>query len=303
MPHISNKANCMVMKKIYIVLAAAVIMASCRKDINAQNADTASSSQALGLKTAAISTTEATYFDSVFTRYGGGWTGGDAAVSYKLPDGRSLWLFGDSFLDTVYPNRTRPPVPFIHNTMVTMDANGGNFKTYYVGTPENPLPYFQAARNQYYWPATVLMNTANTEVYVFLDKIKQTTGGSFGFEITSVDVAILNYPDLSIKRIVTFSKGNFINWAGATLDDDDGYIYIYGPESTKYNKYIHVARTPKNKPFSKVTFFDGANWVDVPRNVSDNNALYLPDGTQIRFNPASGFSGAPGNLGARLVEG
>ena len=49
-------------------------------------------------------------------------------------------------------------------------------------------------------------------------------------------------------------------------------------------------------------YFDGNVWVDVPRNVSDSNALYLPDGTQIRFKPADGFSGTPGNLSARLVE-
>jgi uncharacterized repeat protein (TIGR01451 family) len=49
-------------------------------------------------------------------------------------------------------------------------------------------------------------------------------------------------------------------------------------------------------------YFDGTTWVDVSRNVSDTNALYLPDGTQIRFTPALNYNGTPGNLTARLVE-
>jgi hypothetical protein len=49
-------------------------------------------------------------------------------------------------------------------------------------------------------------------------------------------------------------------------------------------------------------YFDGSNWVDVPRGVSDSNAIYLPDNTPIRFNPAPNFTGTPGNLKARLVE-
>jgi hypothetical protein len=46
----------------------------------------------------------------------------------------------------------------------------------------------------------------------------------------------------------------------------------------------------------------GATWVDVPRNLSDTNALYLPDTTPLRFNPAPNFNGTPGNLKARVVE-
>ncbi len=46
----------------------------------------------------------------------------------------------------------------------------------------------------------------------------------------------------------------------------------------------------------------GTTWIDVPRTLSDTNALYLPDSTPIRFNPATNFNGTPGNLRARVVE-
>ncbi len=267
------------MRKIYLIITSVTLLAACDKEIakNKIAADN-SSAQKAGLTTTAVTTTEATYFDSVFTRYGGGWTGGDAAVSYKLPDGRVLWLFGDSFLDTVYPNRTRPRVSFIHNTMVTTDAVGGNFKTYYGGTQQSPLPYFKTTSKQYYWPAMAFMDEAKTKVYVFMDKVKTLTGGTGGFEVTGVDVGILNYPDLTIQKIVKFSTGYVINWAGASLEDEDGYIYIYGPESTTYNKYIHVARTPKNNPLSSVTYYNGTNWVG-----DSSKSVRLQDGVSESF--------------------
>src|SRR5258706_6082417 len=70
-----------------------------------------------------ITAIPATYFDSLFTRSESGqWTGGDVAYSHLLPDGRSFWLFGDSFVDTVFPDRHRPHDYFIHSTIVLTDA-------------------------------------------------------------------------------------------------------------------------------------------------------------------------------------
>ena len=39
-------------------------------------------------------------FNQLFTRFSE-WTGGDATYSVPLPDGRVLWMFGDSFIGTV----------------------------------------------------------------------------------------------------------------------------------------------------------------------------------------------------------
>jgi large repetitive protein len=49
-------------------------------------------------------------------------------------------------------------------------------------------------------------------------------------------------------------------------------------------------------------YLDGTTWTAVPRNLSDSNALYLPDATQLRFVPALNYNGTPGVLTARLVE-
>ncbi|MEP6845228.1 MAG: DUF5005 domain-containing protein [Panacibacter sp.] len=252
------------MKNFFTISLCLLLFTSCKKEFapsQAAGSDISSASNTM----AAISSTKATYWDSVFTRYGNGWTGGDAAISYKLPDGRVMWLWGDSFLDTVYPDRHRPIIGFIHNQMTTMNLQGANFTTYYGGTTQNPLPYFNIKGSRYYWPNLAFMNQQKTQVYVFLDKIKATgAGGAFGFKVVGVDVAILNYPDLSIKEIKPFSTGSAINWVGSAWEGDDGYIYIYGAESTKYNKYARVCRTPANDPLSTVTYYNGTTWKSAP---------------------------------------
>ncbi|MBK8566787.1 MAG: DUF5005 domain-containing protein [Saprospiraceae bacterium] len=71
---------------------------------------------------APISVSLATDFNQLFTRYSG-WTGGDATYSIPLPDGRNLWLFGDSFIGTVNANRSRPGGGLLRNAFVVQDGD------------------------------------------------------------------------------------------------------------------------------------------------------------------------------------
>src|SRR5438093_11757899 len=51
-----------------------------------------------------------TALSTMFTSYGNsgdGWTGADSTWSAKLPDGRELWMFSDTFLEPITPP-TRP---------------------------------------------------------------------------------------------------------------------------------------------------------------------------------------------------
>ena len=42
-------------------------------------------------------------FNTLFRTESGGWVAGDGTFSLELPGGRTLWLFGDSFIGTVNP--------------------------------------------------------------------------------------------------------------------------------------------------------------------------------------------------------
>ena len=128
---------------------------------------------------------------------------------------------------------------FIHNQMVTTDSLGGNFTTYFGGTKAAPKAYFEASNaNQYYWPTSAFVNQQQNKVYVMMVKVKpqQVVLKSVGTDVCHPD-----YPSLKNKRHQKFYVGDFIDWSSTTLNNGDGYIYLYGVESTKYNKYIHVA--------------------------------------------------------------
>src|SRR5437764_11886129 len=61
-------------------------------------------------------------FQALFSRTNG-WVAGDGALSVPLPDGRSLWLFGDSHIDDFDPStRTIPCLFQARNAAFLLDA-------------------------------------------------------------------------------------------------------------------------------------------------------------------------------------
>ena len=246
-----------------IILPAFLIIAvfsSCKKEIN-KNSTSSSQNNNSVVSPSGIIATPSAYWDSVFTRYGNGWTGGDIAYSYKLNDGRSVWFFGDSFLDTVYANRKRPVNGFIHSVFATTTNLGNDFTTIVGGTLQNPKTLFPAKDPIQYWSNCAFTNTSGTKLYVQLVTIKSTgEGGLFGFETIGNAIGIMSLPDFKLEKIITTNNSGKIDWSSNTYEEGD-YVYVYGAESTKYNKFIHVNRRKRNTPFKNIEFYNGSAWV------------------------------------------
>jgi hypothetical protein len=63
--------------------------------------------------------------------YTAGWLGGDAAYSIPLPNGKSVWLFGDTFVGTP-DQQTRAGSTFIHNSIAISEClRSGEWKIQY----------------------------------------------------------------------------------------------------------------------------------------------------------------------------
>src|SRR4051794_6625369 len=75
-----------------------------------------------GARVATIRVTHDTALEQLFGAYGDAgtgdrWTGGDSAYSQRLADGRTLWIFSDTFLGTVNPDHTRNGfTQLVHNS-------------------------------------------------------------------------------------------------------------------------------------------------------------------------------------------
>ena len=267
-------------RNIFFFLICMASIFSCKKESNYSPAK-ASTKQDDLIQSGKIISIPASDFDSTFTRYGGGWTGGDGAFSTRLPDGRDVWVFGDSFLDTVYPDRSRPAAPLIHNCLAVTDKSG-SFITLHPGKAANPDAYFIPPQNgQYYWPTGLFTIPRRNELYVFLDRIQ--TGIHGGFSTAGIDIAVIQLPQLTIKKIIPFYTGGHINW-GASFLDDGRYMYMYGTESVKYNKFIHAARIDKEAGniIASLRYYDGANWVTdsaasarIKGNVSEFYSMFI----------------------------
>ena len=230
---------------------------------------------------APLSVSKAADFNQLFTRYGGGWTGGDATYSVPLPDGRTLWLFGDSFMGTVKPDRSRPPGGFQRNAFVVQD---GDELTTLTGAASAFMA--PAESGWWYWPGHGSAHGDTLQVVMF--GFKSTGGGAWDFAYASVDVATFHLPDftlLSLERKVTDPTVNY----GACLLEDGGYTYLYGAEKVGLSKFLHVARVKGHDLNGSWEYFNGTDWTSDPAagarvfaNVSEqfsvfrhNNHFYL----------------------------
>jgi Domain of unknown function (DUF5005) len=221
---------------------------------------------------APISVKLATDFNQLFTRYSG-WTGGDATYSIPLPDGRNLWLFGDSFIGTVNPNRTRPGGGLYRNAFVVQD--GDDLTTLTGGATAFVEP---ADAGWWYWPGHGIAHGDTLQVILF--GFKSTGSGAWDFAYASVDVATFSLPDfqlLSIERKIADPPTNY----GAAILKEDGYLYLYGSEKQGFSKFLHTARVAGDDLNGEWEYFDGTGWTTDPAlsarhfaHVSDEFAVF-----------------------------
>lgn len=208
------------------------------------------------------------YFTNFFARDCCGVTGADGFYSVKLPDGRTVWIFGDSFLGTVNPNGSREkrtPV-FIRNAMAVQD--GDSLKSLYnvidgwessLVIPPNAVKGTEFSEDSlWYWPGDGFVE--NNKLKVFMTGFCQADTGNWGFRWTNANIATFSLPELQLERIDHFDyPGEVeIHWGHAVCDDDPDFTYIYGAG----DKYPYVARAPKGNILGKWEFYNGDSWVD-----------------------------------------
>ena len=180
-------------------------------------------------------------FDGYFLRYYG-WNGGDIGISTLLPDGRSIWTWGDYHSGVVNSerNRLRELDQFPRNALMVQD--GENFSAFRLLTEDRlgyisvPLEYKDDNGNvinggdQWYWPmgGSVYYRDGVPELQILLEHTINAGGGTWGMEAISCDVAIYSLPDLQLQRVVKDRYVGKIAFANIAFKDDDGVVYIYG---------------------------------------------------------------------------
>ena len=186
------------------------------------------------------------------------WTGGDSTYSIQLPDGRTLWIFSDTFLGTVNPDGSRPVVEeggatvMLNNSFVIQD--GDRLTTIIGGEPGAPASLLEARDRGFtggsvFWAGDAIMHDGHIEIAY---RRHSPYGFAQGLAVTRFDPADLTRP-VEVRELETTS---FVSWGSAVVRAD-GYTYVYGVEDTSEAKHLRVARVEGDSLFGTWEFYTG----------------------------------------------
>jgi len=206
-----------------------------------------------------------TVFNAMFRRDIGGWVAADATFSIYLPDGRTLWLFGDTFIGEEEPDGSiAPGAVMIRNSAVIQD--GDSLRTLYGGTPSAPEDFIPTVNpdSTWYWPEHGIVFNDTLRIFVARYKTNPDGPPGFQFEFDGNDIANFSWPDLGFINSISipYYPINEVIYGDRILADSI-YLYIYGrkEENKDYNiAYPHVARVNADSLLSTWEFYNGSGW-------------------------------------------
>ncbi|MGA5325119.1 DUF4185 domain-containing protein [Streptomyces griseoincarnatus] len=264
---------------------------------------------------------------SAFARYGDDdartddWTGGDGTHSVRLPDGRLLWLFSDTFLGQVH----RPPnpageayawrdgsAPLVRNSAVVMRD----------GRPESTLPaplFPDPAPGSWRWPVAARVEPrspgASEQVLRVLLWVRRHGAPPWIYgEPLATEVATLTPPALRLESVTTVLDQRRVGdlshrvLFGTTLVEEDGWTYVFGGDdgrpASRAASLAHVARVPEGGLADPAAweYWDGSGWRSRARpapvlgdgrrtGVGSAFTVTRDEGTYVLFTMAAGAEG------------
>ena len=215
-----------------------------------------------------------TLFTKMFQRDCCGITGVDGIYSILLPNGNSLWIFGDTFLGTVNEDGSRDKIDpiFIRNSVAVQSAY--NLRTYYGKTnnretsflipPDAPVGAVFSEDSLWFWPGYAFVY--GKEVKIFLSSFYQKSEGGWGFQWTGTWIASVDYETMELISLdkIEIPTNTEIHWGHAVCDEADDFLYVYGLGSGK----PYVARISKEfngqavvKNANNWMYYDGKSWM------------------------------------------
>ncbi len=280
-----------------VILVALLLTAGALAALAGGGTGDGAPSRCPGLRIASWSADDRT--TGAFARYGDDpgrlddWTGGDGTHSVRLPDGRILWLFSDSFLGRVHgpPNpagqphawREAPPggPAWVRNSAVVTTPSGRPERTLTGGTAAAPAPLFPdvSARPRHWrWPVQALVEprtpgAAEQVVRVLLwTRTEGPPPWLYGVP-EATEVATLSLPGLRLEGIERIhgpggpDPGRRVLY-GTTAVRRGGTTYVYGgdegPGATpaRPSSYAYLARVPTGSLADRSAwrYWDGSGW-------------------------------------------
>ena len=179
---------------------------------------------------------------ALFGRYadsGVGWTGADSTYSVRLPDGRVVWIFSDTFLGPVEPDGSRPKdAPFLNNSFVVQ--RGPRLSTVHGGTADAPAALLPPDADGWYWAGAGMLGDGTLDVTYH--QFHRTGDGPLDFAWRRDVLARFDLRTLAVRDVTPLPSAVPNVQSASWLTRLGGYTLIYRVEDTGPDKYLHLAR-------------------------------------------------------------
>lgn len=218
-----------------------------------------------------------TDFDARFQRTDG-WIGGDGDYSVPLGDGRTLWLYSDTWVGKVRDGK-RTDATIVNNTVALQTGGLRDPSIEFVvredetGKPKALIE--PADGNGFYWLQDGVF--ANDRLYLFLTQIEKTSDNSaWGFRQIGQWIGVVANPldrptEWKIEQhklpFTEFTPEHELTFGTALLREGDT-LYVFGREDLRgrrrrLQRFLNVARVPvaSIEDFSTWQFFRDGGWV------------------------------------------
>ncbi len=201
-----------------------------------------------------------TALTSAWQRYGDTsdqWSGADGTTSVKLPDGRVVWLFSDTFLGTVNADHSRPRgAPFVNNSMVVQD--GSDFTTLTGGSPSAPTSLVPSGTaDGWLWVGDGTVE--KDRLRVLYNRYSRTGAGPLDVRLTGTVLATFSLPDLKLTGTRPVPGGSRVAW-GSAISESGDHTFVYGSELGRNANFAHLARARRGAVASAWEYWTGHGW-------------------------------------------
>jgi hypothetical protein len=241
-----------------------------------------------------------------------GWTGGDAAYSRRLDQGKTLWLFGDSFIGKIEQGLRIDP-KMVHNTCAWQDLNRDGkapMRFFWKNSGGKPQAILNPEhKDAYYWPSDC--GLVDGRLYVFCKRIKDdptVKDPAFGFKWVCDDlIQVVNPADPPTQwRIHSCPlPGQEVEMhLGCACYVEDDYMYVFATrmvgEGMAKHHNLMMARI-ELKALSKLDLSRFEYWCQNPDadEETSNKGIWRPE----PINPLILFEDAAPELSVGKIKG
>ncbi|HEY5154940.1 MAG TPA: hypothetical protein VIJ47_09425, partial [Acidimicrobiales bacterium] len=219
-----------------------------------------------------------------FNRRGPVWGGGDGAEPVPIDNGRTLWLFGDTYLGGGPLNGPLDNKGFVHNSMA-VQYNGSCFLYMFRGDPQSgwysAIP--EPSDSDHYWPTSGAYDPVTGVLTIMAMRVHTINPNDpWAWQLVGADALHYrvspSFALLSTERLFTYGAADRAQF-GQNLLVDQGQVDLYGCAQQEPTQCF-VARTNPSMQAGSMQFWSTSGWVTTLA-AADPIELDAPVGTQL----------------------